>query len=280
MERKECANGLELIKVAAIKLRGHFSAAYVGALAMTTPLILFLFMSCVLAILFNVGWIISIGVILFIIFVGPLQMGYIKYYNNVIDGKNPKINEVYSYFRFSAITLRSIYIAGLLLLMYLIGGVLWLLPAGFAVSFFSMSLFFLQKFEYPRLSGTMKECARKMIGNRLAMFSYKLIFYIMFGMLFAVAGLSMALIYTLVMENLLVAYIVSMCCAIVFIFLYTMVTVYFHSSNQIFFEDVLSRDEKKRARKVHTDANNTKQLTDKKEEKDNTEDKKDSDNNE
>jgi len=36
-----------------------------------------------------------------------------------------------------------------------------------------------------------------------------------------------------------------------------MVTVYFHSSNQIFFEDVLSRDEKKRQRKIKTDVNNT-----------------------
>ena len=44
MERKEAANGLQLIKFASIKLRGKFSAVFMGTLAMTTPLILILFM--------------------------------------------------------------------------------------------------------------------------------------------------------------------------------------------------------------------------------------------
>jgi len=210
-----------------------------------------------MTILFNSGWVFTIGLVLFVIFVAPLQMGYIKYFNNVLDGKQPRLSEVYSYIRFSALTLRSIYISGLLIIMYIIGGVLWLVPAGFAISAFSMVLFFLQKFEYHKLRTAMAECAKKMIGNRLAMFSYKLIFYLVYGMLFVVAGACLALVYTLLPESLLISWLVAMCGAIVFIFLFTMVTVYFHSSNQIFFEDVLSRDEKKRQRKIKTDVNNT-----------------------
>jgi UPF0716 family protein affecting phage T7 exclusion len=147
------------------------------------------------------------------------------------------------------------------MVMYIIGGVLWLVPAGFAVSAFSMVLFFMQKYEYPKLRTAMAECAKKMIGNRLAMFSYKLIFYMIYGMLFVVAGLCLLLVYTLLAESVLISWIVALCSVIVFVFLYTMVTVYFHSSNQIFFEDVLSRDEKKRQRKVHTTVNNTQQVT-------------------
>lgn len=266
MERKECANGLQLIKVAAIKIKGHLSALFVGALAMTTPLILALFIGALMSIMFGTGWVLTVAVILFAIFIGPLQMGYIKYFNNVLDGKQPRIKEVYSYISFKAQTLRSIYIAGLLMIMYIFGGILWMVPAGFAISFFSMTLFFLQKFEHERMTVAMRECATKMIGNRLAMFSYKLIFYIIYAMLFVVAGLSMILIYTLLLENFFISWIVAVCSAIIFIFFYTFITVYFHASNQIFFEDVLSRDEKKRQRKIKSQSNTTQSLTENKEE--------------
>lgn len=261
MDRKECANGLQLIKVAAIRLKGNFSAVFVGALAMTTPLILFLFVGALMAILFETTWALTLGIVLFVVAVGPLQMGYIGYFNNVLSGKQPRVREVYAHIRISADTLRMVLIASLLTAMYIIGGLIWMIPAGFAISFFSMTFFFMHKFEHGRMTVAMKECATKMIGNRLAMFSYKLIFYIVYFMLFIVAGLFMVLIYTLVLENFIVCWIVSVCSALLFVFMYTFVTVYFHSSNQIFFEDVLSRDEKKRQRKVHAEANNTKQLT-------------------
>ena len=257
MERKECANGLQLIKVAAKKLRGNFSAVFMGAFAMTTPLILSLFLGILLSILFNSSIPFTIGLVLFVVFVAPLQMGYMKYFNNVLDGKQPRISEVYSYVKFSAHTLRAIYISGLLMIMYIIGGVLWLVPAGFAISFYSMTLFFLQKFEYPRMTVAMKECSKMMIGNRLAMFSYKLIFYLVYMMLFVVAGLCFALIYTLLVDSFMISWLVAVCSAIVFIFMYTMVTVYFHSCNQIFFEDVLTRNEKRKRSKVVTSMNAT-----------------------
>lgn len=261
MERKEASNGLQLIKIASIKLKGNFSALFMGTFAMTTPLILILCMSALMSILFASGWILTIGIILFTLLVGPLQVGYIKYFNAVLDGKQPKLSIVYSQLKFSIFTLRTIYISGLLLIMYIIGGILWAVPAGFAISFYSMTLFFLEKFEYPRLSQAMNECAKKMIGNRLAMFSYKLIFYFIYLMLFIVGGLCLALVYTLSLDNLIISWVVAVCAVIVFIFLYTLVTVYFHSSNQIFFEDVLSRDEKKRASRVKTTTNTTEQLT-------------------
>lgn len=257
MERKEAANGLQLIKLASIKLRGHFSALFMGTLAMTTPLVLILFMSALMTILFNVGWILPIGIVLFAILVGPLQVGYIKYFNGVLDGKQPRIGVVYSQLRFNIFTLRTIYISGILMVLYVVGGVLWIVPAGFAVSFYSMTLFFLEKYEYPRLSMAMNECSHKMIGNRLAMFSYKLIFYFVYFMLFILAFAFIALVDTLASESLLISWLIAVCSALVFIFIYTLVTVYFHSSNQIFFEDVLAREERKRMAKVKTDSNST-----------------------
>lgn len=262
MERKEAANGLQLIKLASIKLKGHFSALFMGTLAMTTPLVLILFMSALMTILFNVGWILPIGVVLFVILVGPLQVGYIKYFNGVLDGKQPRIGVVYSQLRFNIFTLRTIYISGILMVIYLVGGVLWIVPAGFAVSFYSMTLFFLEKYEYPRLSMAMNECSHKMIGNRLAMFSYKLIFYFVYFMLFILAFAFIVLVDTLASENLLISWLIAVCSALVFIFLYTLVTVYFHSSNQIFFEDVLARDERKRMAKVKPGSNSTTALED------------------
>ena len=101
MERKEASNGLQLIRMATIKLKGNFSALFMGAAAMTTPLILVLFMSILMSILFAQMWIVSIGVVLFVILVGPLQIGYIKYFNGVLNGEQPRLNIVYSQLKFN-----------------------------------------------------------------------------------------------------------------------------------------------------------------------------------
>ena len=248
MDRKESRNGLELIKYASIRLKGNFSALFLGALAMVTPLTLVFLVPFIISILTETSWIMSIGIVIFAIFVGPLQMGYIKYFNETIDGKQPKISRVYSQIRFSIFTLRTIYIALILLILYIIGGILWIVPAGFAISFYSMTLFFLEKYNYERLSGAMNDCAKQMIGNRLAMFSYKLIFYLIYFFVFVVGALCLALVFLLAMDSLIVSWIVAVCSTIVFIFMYTMITVYYHSCNQIFFEDVLKYQERKRTK--------------------------------
>ena len=250
MERKESRNGLELIKFGAIRLKGNFSALFMGALAMVTPLVLAFLVPYLIARFTGITWIISIGVVLFAIMVGPLQMGYIKYFNATIDGKQPSLSMVYSQFKFSIFTLRTIYIALLLLVLYIVGGILWIVPAGFAVAFFSMVLFFLEKYKYNRLSEALNDCARQMIGNRLAMFSYKLIFYFVYLLIFGVGALCLTLVFLIAEDSMLVSYIVALCSVIVFIFLYTMVTVYYHSCNQIFFEDTLMYNERKRNKKL------------------------------
>lgn len=245
MERKESANGLQLIKFGAIRLRGNFSTLFMGAFAMCTPLILALGLPAILAILLGNAWIISIGIVLFVILAGPLQVGYIKFFNATLDGKQPKVSMVYSQFSFSVNTLKYIYFVGLLFIMYVFGFALWIIPAGFAISYYSMVLFFQEKFEYKRFSEAFNDCSRKMIRNRLAMFSYKLIFYFVYLMLFCVAGLSLGLIYVLSLESLIFTYICTICLMIIFIFMYTIVTVYFHSCNQTFFEDTLMYHERK-----------------------------------
>lgn len=245
MDRKESSNVMQLIKFGAIRLRGNFCALFMGAFAMCMPLILAVGVPAILAMLFNELWIFTIGLLLFIIGVGPLQVGYIKFFNATIEGKQPKISMVYSQFKFNVKTLKYIYYAGLLFIMYVVGGVLWLVPAGFAISFYSMVLFFEERFEYARFSDAFRDCSRKMLGNRLAMFSYKLTFYFVYFLLFCVAGLGLGLIYTLSLESLAVAYISAICIMIIFIFLYTLITVYFHSCNQIFFEDTLMYNERK-----------------------------------
>lgn len=248
MDRKESKNGLELIKYGAIRLKGNFSALFMGALAMVTPLTLIFLIPYLISRLTDTYWVMSIGIALFAVLVGPLQIGYIKYFNETIDGKQPRITRVYSCLNWSIFTLRTIFITLILFVIYIIGGILWIVPAGFAVSFYSMTLFFLEKYKYPRLSEAMNDCSRQMIGNRLAMFSYKLIFYFVYLLLFGVGALCMGLVLMLAEDSLLVSYIVALCSTIVFIFMYTMITVYYHSCNQIFFEDTLMYNERKRAK--------------------------------
>ena len=239
MDRKESRNGLELIKYGAIRLRGNFSALFMGALAMVTPLTLVFLIPYLIARFTDTLWVMSIGIALFAILVGPLQIGYIRYFNETIDGNQPRLSRVYSCLNFSIFTLRTIYI---------VGGILWMIPGCFAVSFYSMTLFFLEKYKYPRLSEAMNDCSKQMIGNRLAMFSYKLIFYLVYLLLFGMGALCLGLVFILAEDSLLVSYVVALCSTIVFIFMYTMVTVYYHSCNQIFFEDTLMYNERKRAK--------------------------------
>lgn len=248
MERKESRNGLELIKFGAIRLRGNFGALFMGAFAMVTPLALVFLVPYLISRFTEITWIMSIGLVLFALMVGPMQMGYIKYFNETIDGKQPKLTSVYSQFKPNIFTLRTIYIALILIVLYIIGGILWIIPAGIAVAFFSMTLFFLEKYQYHKLSDAMTDCARQMIGNRLAMFSYKLIFYFVYALLFGIGALCIGLIFVLAGESMIVSYIVTLCSVIIFIFMYSMVTVYYHSCNQIFFEDTLMYNERKRTR--------------------------------
>ena len=60
MERKESAHGLQLVKFAAIKLKGHFSALFMGTFAMVTPLVLAIVLPLIIAWLTGYTWIISI----------------------------------------------------------------------------------------------------------------------------------------------------------------------------------------------------------------------------
>lgn len=262
MERKESKNGLELIKFGAIRLKGNFSALFMGAFAMVTPLVLVFLVPYLISRFTDEAWIMSIGVALFALLVGPLQMGYIKYFNETIDGKQPKLTRVYSQLNFSVFTLRTTYISVLLIVLYLVGGILWIVPAGFAISFFSMTLFFLEKYKYNRLSEAMTDCARQMIGNRLAMFSYKLIFYFVYALLLGIGALCIGLMFELAGMSMIVSYIVTLCSVIIFIFMYSMVTVYFHSCNQIFFEDTLMYNERKRARLQKTTVASTNNIAD------------------
>ncbi|MBE5757667.1 MAG: hypothetical protein E7345_01885 [Clostridiales bacterium] len=250
MERKECANGLQLVKFGAIRLKGKFSQLFMGTFAMVTPLALVVLVPLIMSMLFDQFAIFTVGVILFAIFVGPMQLGYIKYFNLVLDGEQPSINVIYSQIKFDMKTLRVVYITTLLFFMYIFGGILWLVPAGFAIAFFSMILFFYEKNEYPRLSQAFKECARHMIGNRLALFSYKLVFYFVYFLLFIVGGMFMILVYMLLSESIIISWLIAICSIIIFIFMYSMITVYFHSCNQIFFEDVLSYEDRRQQRKL------------------------------
>jgi hypothetical protein len=133
--------------------------------------------------------------------------------------------------------------------MYIFGGILWIVPAGFAIAFFSMILFFYEKNEYPRLSQAFKETARHMIGNRLALFAYKLVFYLVYFLLFMVAGLFMILVYMLLSESMIISWLIEVCSIIIFVFMYSMITVYYHSCNLTFFEDVLSYEDRRQQKK-------------------------------
>ena len=97
-----------------------------------------------------------------------------------------------------------------------------------------------------------------MLGNRILMFSYKLLFYLIYGVLITLGVICGFLVYSMMATNLALAIVFGVCGAIVFLFLYTLITVYYHACNETFFEDMIIHkknvDAKKESKTVEAPA--------------------------
>lgn len=226
-------NGMDLIKISAGKLKGKFGKAFVGTLVAFAPLLVL-----ALAVPYYVGF--ALAVLLF----GVMQTGYIRFMRALINGENPSLKVIYSEIKTGWL---ETFLGTVMIIMFLLGGVLFIVPGVVLYGFFGMALFVAEKERSSSLSAALKSTKDKMNKNIVSMFSYKLFFWIFYLILFAGVLLGYLGVMALADTNLILAILVAVVGVLVLVVLYSILNAYYHAANETFFQEVLYYEEKTKA---------------------------------
>lgn len=229
-------NGMDLIKISAGKLKGKFGKAFVGTLIAFAPLLVL-----ALAVPYYIGF--ALAVLMF----GVVQTGYIRFMRALMNGENPSLKVIYSEIKTGWL---ETFLGTIMIVMFLLGGVLFIVPGVVLYGFFGMALFVAEKEKSATFTLALKSTKDKMSKNIVSMFSYKLFFWIFYIILFAGVLLGYFGVLALSETNLILAILVAVVGVLVLIVLYSILNVYYHAANETFFQEVLYYEEKtKQARK-------------------------------
>ena len=215
-------NGLDLIKLAADKVKGVWGKAFLASLIYVAPLIALCFIPFA-------GWAISIACF------GYLTLGFINYMQQLLKGENPSLKVLFVQKEFAQAILLGIIMA----VGVMVGTLLFVVPGVLVIAFYSLSLFVLNEERIVNVTDTLNVAARKMHRNKTAMFAYKVIFYLFYalvgvaalvGMLFAVALYDSAAAWAIVL---------GVSVMLVAIVLVAIITIYFYAANVIFYSEIV-----------------------------------------
>lgn len=246
MEKRQSKNVFDFLALSGERLKGKFWDALVGTVVFLTPFFLLIVLALSLSI--KISWYFAFSAILLMVIWGPMEIGLIKFYNDLIDGKETSPFRVFSGFT-SLEVWKVIYLGVVLILGYVLGTALLIFPLFIVISLFSMVFFFYEKHQYKSPVEGLKVCAKNMSNNIGNMFAYKAIFYFGYLILLGIAALVTYLLISWGTTHLIWAIIILCVAALLWLFVYAALTVYYHACNETFFEEVLDYEEKKRARK-------------------------------
>ncbi len=235
-------NGLDLIKSACSQVKGKFVKAFLGTLVAYAPLIAFCFIP-------YAGW--ALSVFLF----GVINTGYIRFMRGVLKGENPSLLVIFSEVKTGWL---ETFLGTVLALMFILGTVLLIVPGVMLICFYSMSLFMAEKYQAKTIGEAMYLSQTKMEGNITSLLSYKSIFWFGYILLLLVAAFGGWGIVALYASSPVLAVLLGIIATLVFMILFSVVTVYYHSCNEFFFQEILVLDEQKqvkRAKKAQPSAN-------------------------
>ncbi len=227
-------NGFDLIKIAGSKIKGNFFRAFVGTLTMFAPLIALCFIP-------YAGW--AISVFLF----GVFETGYIRFMRKAMSGERPSLTLIFSEFKTGWL---EIFLGAIMIILFLLGSVLLIVPGVMLVCYYSMSLFMAEHYKTKTVGEAMYLSQSKMNGNIASLLSYKSIFWLIYLVVFAIGALGGWGVYILYCNQAVWGVLVGIIAAIVFILLFSLVTLYYHLANETFFQEVLIIDENKKAKRA------------------------------
>lgn len=220
-------HGLDLIGIAASKLKGVWAKAFLGALMYVSPIILLAFIP-------YCGWALSFAVF------GWLTAGYIQFMKQLLRGENPKYTVIFTtVHEFAQATLIGV----IMCTGTLLGTVLFIVPGMLMIVFYSLSLYVLNENAITSVADTFNLTARKMHGNKTAMVAYKVVYYLFYllaGLIALVAFLFIAKLYA---TNQALAIVLGIIDVVVAIVLIAIVTVYFYASNDVFYAEIVRQQQ-------------------------------------
>ena len=223
---------MDFIKVAGQKVKGKFGKALLATLIMVAPLML-----CVFTV-----YAIPLAVLLF----GVFQTGYIRYMRALINNENPNYALLFSEFKEPWV---EIFLGALMICMFVVGTVLAIVPGAILIAYFSMSLFVAEKEKTSEPGTALKECGKKMTGNIASMFAYKTFFWVFYIIAAFIGGILFLFGIKFWGSNIALSILMFGLGYIVTTLIWSIITVYYHVANELFFQEVLYYEEVKSARK-------------------------------
>lgn len=225
-------NSMDFIKVAGEKVKGKFGKAFLATLMMVAPLML-----CVFTVY---------AIPLAIIFFGVFETGYIRFMRALLNGENPGFGVMFSEFKTPWL---EIFLGAIMVCMFVLGTVILIVPGAILIAYYSMSLFVAEKEKIVDPGVALKETSKKMNGNIASMFAYKTLFWV-FYILVIFGGIILGLLgYKLWADHVLLALLVIFADYLVVTGLWSLITVYYHTANELFFNEMLYCNEVRKARK-------------------------------
>ena len=225
-------NGMDLIKISAEKLKGKFGKAFVGTLVAFAPLLIL-----AVVVPYYIGF--ALSVLLF----GVVQTGYIRFMRALMNGENPSLKEIYSEVKTGWL---ETFLGTVMIVMFLLGGVLFIVPGVILYGYFGMGLFVAEKEKCASLGVALKSTKEKMDKNIMSMYAYKLFFWIFYIILIAGVLLGYIGVLALAETNVVLAVLVGIVGLLVVVVLYSILNAYYHAANETFFQEVLYYEDKKK----------------------------------
>ena len=219
---KVSKNSLELIENTFKNLKGKVGKAFLATLLLVAPVML-----CVFSV-----YLIPLAVLLF----GVVQTGYIRYMRDLLNDKQPSLKLVFGEFTNPGL---EILLGTMLISMFVVGGVVLIVPGIILVALYSMSFYFAENKKSITPMDAMKQARVHMKGNHTNMFSYKVWYWLLYVLL-----IILGLVGVMVALNLWAEYkaLTILIYAVDFIFItlaWTMVSVFYNASNELFFRELL-----------------------------------------
>lgn len=269
MEKRESKNVYDMMFRSTRERNGNtFWTACAGMLITLLPY----FALTLLGVLLRdkVEWLWIVCVCVGAMLLGPLQYGYIRFYNKLTREGNANIFMIYDFWHMEnfimvlfgglleavvLIVLSAVIIIPVVVLNNTLGAII----AGVVsacilivlVAFFSMVFFFIDHHKYESFVEALKVCFVRMRRNRMSMMSYKVLYYVFFLLIAIVTAIATYKISGMFGTE---AEIYGLILAVIGLGLLFAVTAYmmtwYHAQNHLYFEQILDYHEKKSGKKA------------------------------
>jgi len=273
MEKRESKNVFDMMFRSTRERNGStFWTACAGMLITLLPYFALALLSYLLR--DKVEWMWIVAVCIGALLLGPLQYGYIRFYNKLTKEGNANIFSIYDFWHMEnfimilfgglleavvIIVLAAFILVPVLVLNNTIGAIVAGVVAAsilvVLVAFFSMVFFFIDHHKYEGFAEALKNCFIRMRRNRMSMMSYKVLYYVFFlliALVSLIAGYKISTLFGTEAEVYgLILAIIGM--ALLFTVVAYIMTWY-HATNHLYFEQILDYHEKKSGKKEEVQA--------------------------